>query len=97
MYKNIYSIYDTVSELFNNPFTDINDASAIRAFTQSIQTQDHKNDFVLYHLGGFDDNSGQITMNGNPLKISAGLSIKSVTSITPEMQRDELEQFQANK
>jgi len=94
MYKNLYAIYDTVSELFNNPFTDINDQSAIRAFTQSVTEQPHKNDYVLYHIAGYDDNSGTITQNKNPVKIKSGLEVKtaSVSSITPEMQREDLEQ-----
>jgi len=93
MYKNLYAIYDTVSELFNNPFTDINDQSAIRAFTQSVTEQPHKNDYVLYHIAGYDDNSGMITQNKNPVKIKSGIEINTATvsSITPEMQRQDLE------
>jgi len=77
MYTNLYSIYDTVAEVFNKPFTDINDASAIRAFSQSVGEQKNKNDYVLYHIGGFDDNSGSITSDKAPLKLKSGFEIKA--------------------
>lgn len=72
----IYSIYDTVAEVFNKPFTDINNASAIRSFTSSVQDQPHKNDYVLYYLGTFEDNSGEIMPAKNPFKLLSGIEVK---------------------
>ena len=77
MFLNLYTIYDTVAEVFNKPFADINDASAIRSFSESVKDQAHKNDYVLYHIGGFDDNSGQITADKAPLKLKSGFEVKN--------------------
>ena len=86
MFLNLYTIYDTVSEVFNKPFADINDASAIRAFSESVKDQPHKNDYILYHIGGFDDNSGMITCDKAPLKLKTGFEVKADNVVEmPEM------------
>ena len=86
MFKNLYAIFDTVAEVYNNPFTDINNQSAIRAFSTSVKEQPHKNDYVLYHIGAFDDNSGLITADKNPVRLYSGIEVKTdnVTEL-PEM------------
>lgn len=76
MTLNIYSIFDTVAQVFNKPFTELNNATAIRAFTGSIQSQEYKDDYVLYNLGELDDNSGVIKPNENPVKILSGLEVE---------------------
>lgn len=76
MKLNIYSIYDTVAEVFNKPFTDINDATAIRSFVQSVSDQPHKNDYVLYNLGVFTDHDGTI-LQDRPVKIRSGFDVKN--------------------
>jgi len=89
MFLNLYTIYDTVSEVFNKPFADINDASAIRAFSESVKDQAHKNDYVIYHIGGFDDNSGQITADKAPLKLKSGFEVKNdnITELPEQLKK----------
>lgn len=86
MFKNLYAIYDTVAEVFNNPFVSINNQSAIRDFSTSVKEQPHKDDYALYHIGAYDDNAGTITASDTPLKIYSGLEVKvdNVTEMTKE-------------
>jgi len=99
MFLNLYSIYDNVAEVFNKPFSDINDASAIRAFSQSVEDNKNKDDYTLYHIGGFDDNSGSITADKSPKKLRSGFEIKTnnVTSISEQQQLDDLAKHEALK
>jgi hypothetical protein len=76
----LYSIYDTIADVFNKPFTAHNDADAIRAFTQSFEqgNQANKNDYVLYHLGEYNDANGEIEAI-TPLKTYSGFDIGKQT------------------
>lgn len=62
MIINLYSIYDTVSEVFNKPFTEHNDNSAIRAFTESLLQSRPKTrkDYELFYIGKYNDQTGLI-------------------------------------
>ena len=93
MLLNLYSIYDTVSEVFNKPFTEINDASARRAFAQSLLENPQKTDYQLYHIAEYYDHSGEIISNKAPLKIMTGFDLPKITSISPEMQLADLDTF----
>ena len=72
MKKSIYTIYDSVSEVFNNPFVAINNASAIRSFQDGLADQPHKEDYHLYHCGDYNDNTGILTPNNVPERIWSG-------------------------
>ena len=92
MRTQLYSIYDTIAQVFNKPFTEFNDESAKRAFQQSSEKQAYINDYALYHLGEYNDNDGTIVPVSAPVRIMLGTDIKpTVSSITPEMQRADLE------
>jgi len=81
MTLNLYSIFDTVAQVFNKPFSDINNATAIRAFSSSIINEPHKDDYALYHLGSYDDSNGKLITNDNPIRILTGFDVKA-----PEME-----------
>jgi hypothetical protein len=80
MRMQLYAIYDTVADIFNKPFTAHNDSDAIRAFTQSFEqgNQANKQDYVLYHLGEYNDGNGEITPVV-PLKVYSGFDIGNKT------------------
>ena len=61
MKKVIISVKDTVAEIFNDTRVEINTASAIRAFTHSIEDNKNKDDFTMYLLGEFNPLNGEIT------------------------------------
>ena len=98
MRTQLYSVYDTIAAVFNKPFTEHNDESAKRAFTNSASEQPNINDYALYHLGEYDDNSGVITPV-TPVRIMTGLEIKKpkLSSITHEQQLQDLEDHELLK
>lgn len=63
----MFSIYDTVSKLYARPFFDVNDATAKRNLRAAIRDPksglaENINDYRLYHIGEFDDQSGSFTL-----------------------------------
>lgn len=85
MIKIIVTIRDEVAEIFNDPRVEINAASAIRSFAETVKDHPHKNDFSLYQLGAMDDNNGEIISN-NPLKLYSGFDVeKEENKDIPEM------------
>lgn len=66
MIVNIFAIKDSASRAFNQPFSMHTFGQAIRAFQASVNdesSQINKNpeDFSLYHIAEYDDNTGVIT------------------------------------
>lgn len=64
MIAQVYSIFDSVSEVFLSPFFQKNDGEAIRTFQRICDdpnTMMHSSpaDYRLMHLGSFDDNLGR--------------------------------------
>lgn len=69
----MYTVYDRVAEVFNKPFTEINDASATRAFKESIKDNPHGTDYDLYKIAEYTDHDGIITTDPTyPKKIISG-------------------------
>ena len=65
MISGIYAIKDAKSS-FMPCIVDVNDATAIRNFENSVRRVDsllasHPNDFGFFKLGVYDDNTGVIT------------------------------------
>lgn len=68
MVKNIYVIYDSKAGLYNTPFFMLNDAVALRSFTDLAQDKStdvgrHPEDFTLYKIGLYDDVSADIKLS----------------------------------
>lgn len=74
----MYAIYDSVAEVFNSPFVDLNDASAIRQFSFSVNKDnipdDQRGDFVLYKVAEYNDASGKVE-GIEPQRIYSGLEV----------------------
>lgn len=65
MFKNLYSVVDTRSNIFGNPFSSINNQTALRDFNRAFldpNTDIHHFpiDYCLYHIGTFNDVTGAI-------------------------------------
>lgn len=76
MKLSMYSIYDKVACVFNKPFTDINDASAMRSFKQACHEQPHSLDYELYHIADFTDHDGYIIGGKGARKLMTGFDVK---------------------
>lgn len=85
----IYSVYDKCAEIFNKPFTEVNDNTAIRAFKTSCNQQPHKDDYVLYKLGVLDDVAGTIKTQDSPQKLLGGIEVKVEAEILPMAVQDQ--------
>lgn len=75
MKLHIYSIFDSVAQVFNKPWTEINDGTACRAFSNSVANDINRKDFVLYKLGSLTDHDGAIEPLSVPLKLMSGFDV----------------------
>lgn len=65
MIKSIYSVFDSKAAIFSPPFYMSNNAMAIRSFGEIVEDKNtmvarHPEDFSLYMLGAFDDETGNL-------------------------------------
>lgn len=76
----IYSIRDSKAEIFNFPFFQKTHGEAERTFLQLVNdetTQIGKfpEDFDLYYLGTYDDQSGKVDVLDTPQHITKAISL----------------------
>ena len=72
MVKKIYSVYDVKAKYHLNPIVMKEDAEALRAFADLANDKQtmiglHPEDFELFYLGTFDDNSAEICVEKIPV------------------------------
>jgi hypothetical protein len=60
MRKPTYTVFDSVSQIYNWPFAAFNDEDAKRSFSTSIlkELPERAQEFSLWHNGYYDDNTG---------------------------------------
>jgi len=82
MLQFIVSVKDRAADVFNRPFFVPHRNVAIRDFTDEVnrsaadnQLNKHPDDFDLYLLGQFDDNSGTFTTEEAPLVLVRGKDV----------------------
>lgn len=82
MMQFIVSVKDRAAEVFNRPFFVPHRNVAIRDFTDEVnrsaadnQLNKHPDDFDLYLLGQFDDNSGTFTAEEAPMVLVRGKDV----------------------
>lgn len=78
MQKLLCTVLDSKSAIYSAPFSSINRQTAMRDFAHAAQEPNSQmakfpEDFRLYALGSFDDNTGQITMFDSPEYLIAAL------------------------
>lgn len=84
MKMGIFSIRDSVTEVFTAPWTSHNNASAIRNFQQAAMDPNtniakHPTDFSLYRIGSWDDDTGQVHFEEHVI-LSHGTDFNQQTS-----------------
>lgn len=80
MLYELYSIYDNTTETFNLPFHSLGEKNAIRNFTIAANTPGSlihscPQDFSLYHLGVYNDQTGKTENFQQPAKIINATSV----------------------
>lgn len=98
MIQKVFAVRDGKALAFLQPFFSSASGSAIRAFSDAVNDGKcplaiHPEDYVLYELGHFDDNTGEM-ISVSPIKLlGAGLDfveVKRVPSLT-DLKMPELE------
>ena len=98
MKLNVYSIHDKAANAFTQPFFMHNDGLAIRAFQDNVNAAEenniskHPEQFSLWKLAEFDDNSGVITPLSSPDHISGGIEL-----VNPTEESDILKEIKSLK
>ena len=86
MKLNVYSIFDSAAKAYTNPFFMHNDGLAIRAFSDNVNAEQenniskHPDQFTLFHIGEFDDSTGEIT-TGVVKSLGTGLQYQEKTGL----------------
>lgn len=82
--KNLYSIYDQKTRIFDAPFLSETDQAAQRMFERISNNvpviKDNPSDFDLYYVGTFDGEDGQLKPTNTVQKIINGLSFTEIPS-----------------
>lgn len=78
----LLSVRDTVADTFKPPSTFVNEAVGIRAFTDMMNEEDsiehvHPEDYNLYKLAEFDDETGIIYPTTEPELLMLGINART--------------------
>lgn len=81
MKMNIYSVYDKKAEAFMQPFYSTADGSAARSFMSAVADDKHQfcqypEDYIMFRLGVFDDQTALLEMEESPRQITTGLDAR---------------------
>lgn len=87
----IYSLYDHAVKKFTPPFTNPNDATSIRGFSDAINDRQNQSDlskhaeqFQLYKLGTFDPFTAEFDIYQTPEPLVSGLQVKDDIKVTED-------------
>lgn len=81
MIHHAYAIFDSCSKAFLPPFFLRNDAQAIRAFSDCVNSKNHQfnehpEDYTLFLMGTFCDSTGEFLSNSpGPRNLGGGLGL----------------------
>lgn len=81
MLVEVFAVYDSKARNYGQPFFCINPAIAIRAFQSTVESPEsqlHKypEDFSLFHLASFNDETGEFTARTNPTNLGLASQFK---------------------
>lgn len=65
MKTSIFSVFDSKLAVYNTPFFMQREQAAIRSFTDAVNDPQttlnkHPEDYTLFHIGDFDDDTGEL-------------------------------------
>jgi len=97
MQLKMYSIRDSKSEIFNRPFFKNTEGEALRDFETGVKDpstmlHNHPEDFDLFYLGVYDDNTGKMESLPTPKHV-----IKAVNCLKVEQRREVVTQLKPKK
>jgi len=79
-----FSIKDRALAAYMRPWFAVTTGQAIRMFTDELNRHDsemfkHQDDYDLYHLGSFDEETGKMKPIDTPMQIAIGKHLKLKT------------------
>jgi len=82
MITGAFSIYDSKAEYFSAPYFYKTNGMAIRAFTELARDANstiskHPDDYRLFRVGDFDDDTGTLTSGTAPMLLATGTEVVS--------------------
>lgn len=104
MTTELFSVFDSAAKRYLEPFYAPTIEYAIRQFRASINTGDHMfarfpEDYVLFHIGSFDQESGQVVANAAPMSLGVAVTFLDVPmngSAPVDITREPVEEVSAN-
>lgn len=83
MNMNIYAIYDKAVNAYMRPFVMQSDGQALRVFGDMAVSAEHEigqhpEDYTIFRLGSFDDNSGVISQE-EPRRLAGALELAAAS------------------
>lgn len=87
MIQKLYSVRDSKAGIFHPPFPQKTHGEAERTFASTVRNKDtslhaYPDDYDLYYLGEFDDNSGKMDLLDSPQHV-----VKAVQLMLPVENR----------
>lgn len=81
MILNVYAIHDAAINAYSQPFYSHTNGSALRAFSDHVNDANsgpnkHPQDYSLFHLGTFDDQTGALSP-ATPTRIGTATEYKT--------------------
>lgn len=93
MLHEVYAVYNSKAKFFNQPFTSKTDGEAERSFEQAVNDPQtfinrYPEDYDLYYLGQFDDNTGKYqTLKTPEHKFKAVQLLKAKDQILKDLRK----------
>lgn len=93
MQLKVFSVRDAKAEVYNQPFFQKTHGEAERTFRQLANDQksminQYPDDFDLYYLGDFDDQTGLMTTLKTPQHIIKAVNCIPVSHLAPRMEQE---------
>lgn len=81
MLVEVFAVYDSKARSYGQPFFCINAGIAVRIFQSTVmdettQFNKYPEDFSLFHLGSFNDQTGEFTARENPTNLGLASQYK---------------------
>lgn len=91
MLHKMYSVRDSKGEIFHPPFYQKTHGEAERTFNKLVHDDksmiaQYPDDFDLYYLGEYDDQSGKISSLNTPQHITKAVMLKSARNEAVALQ-----------
>lgn len=94
MIQKVFGVRDTKALAFLQPFFSVSVPAAVRAFGDAINENPnsplgkHPEDYILYELGDFDDNSGELIACIPMKMLGVGKDFVNVVPRMPSVKMD---------